>query len=106
MVIQSDPASNGRRCSEPYNYLDEAQLEVSKTLIKWKLFSTEEEAKQWKKNNVGWSEVGHSDKGWYVGYCLAGKLAEESVREVGEYYKLNVKLSAGYNLGRNWAETH
>jgi len=89
-------------------YHDEAQSELSKNMVTWKMFSSEEEAKLFKKSNTTrvWSDIGHSDKGWYVGYCRAGELAVEAVKEAGEYYKLNVELTAGYILGRNWAECH
>lgn len=87
-------------------YHDEAQLEMHKSLVKWKLFQTEEEAKAFKAENPGWSEVGHSTKGYYVGWCEAGKLIQEAVVETSRYYKLNVTLSADYILGRNWAECH
>lgn len=87
-------------------YHDEAQLEMHKSLVKWKLFQTEEEAKAFKAENPGWSEVGHSAKGYYVGWCEAGKLIQEAVVETSRYYKLNVTLSADYILGRNWAECH
>lgn len=87
-------------------YHDEAQMEVHKSLIKWKLFATEEEAKAFKAEHPTWSEVGHSGKGHYVGWCKAGELIQEAVRETSEYYKLNVTLAADYILGRNWAECH
>lgn len=87
-------------------YHDEAQLEVHKSLIKWKVFKTEAEAKEFRKEHPSWSEVGHSDKGYYVGWCRAGELIQEAVRETSEYFKLNVTLSADYILGRNWGECH
>lgn len=87
-------------------YHDEAQLEVDKRLVKWKLFKTEEEAKGFKKEHADWSDVGHSAKGWYVGYCQAGVLAVEAVKEAGEYYNLNIELTAGYMLGIHWASCH
>lgn len=88
-------------------YHDEAQLELSKSMVTWKMFETEEEAKAFKANSeLVWSDVGHSERGYYVGHCRAGELAVEAVREAGEYYKLNVELTAGYILGRNWAECH
>lgn len=60
----------------------------------------------YKDSQCNWSEVGHTATHYYTGYCLTGALAVESVRESGEYYKLNVPLSAGYNLGRTWAGVH
>jgi hypothetical protein len=86
--------------------VDEAQIEVHKSLIKWKMFATEAEAKQFKAENPGWSEIGHSDKGYYVGWCQAGELIQKAVKETSRYYKLNVDLAADYILGRNWAECH
>lgn len=88
--------------------MDEAQLEVAKSMVTWKMFKTEEEAKMFKaeqKDKV-WSDVGHSAKGYYVGYCRAGELATQAVTEAGKYYKLNVELTAGYMLGTNWATCH
>lgn len=34
------------------------------------------------------------------------ELAEESVREAGRYFNLNVPLDAEAKIGKNWAETH
>ena len=87
-------------------YHDEAQLEVHKSFIKWKIFNTEEEAREFKKLNSGWSEIGHSDKGYYVGRCKAGEMIQAAVKQTSKFYKLNVTLSADYILGRNWAECH
>lgn len=70
------------------------------------MFKTEEEAKAFKKLHPTWSDIGHSDKGYYVGWCRAGELAVEAVKESGEYYKLNIELTAGYMLGNNWATCH
>lgn len=110
-------------------YHDEGQLEMHRSLIQWKLFPIKGEwevinekgekedspevkeakaaAKAFKKaQDKPWSEVGHSDKGLYLGYCRAGELIVEAVKETSAYYKLNVELSADYILGRNWAECH
>lgn len=87
-------------------YHDEAQSEMDKSLVKWKMFATEEEAKVFKKDNSGWSEVGHSDKGYYVGWCEAGVLIQQAVKDTSRYYNLNITLAADYIMGRNWAECH
>lgn len=86
--------------------MDEAQLEVSKKLAKWKVFQTEAEAKQFKLDNPTWSEIGHNNRGWYIGYCKAGELVVKAVLESGRYYKLNVDLAADYIMGINWATCH
>lgn len=77
-------------------------------MVTWRIFPTEEEAKVFKslQTDKVWSDIGHSAKGYYVGYCRAGELATEAVREAGQYYKLNVELTAGYMLGTNWATCH
>jgi hypothetical protein len=94
-------------CQQMIAYHDECQLEVSKELVTFKKFATEEEANEFKPDDGKiWSEVIHNDKGFFRGYCLAGELAAKAVKQSGEYYKLNVELTAGYNLGRNWSECH
>lgn len=91
--------------------MDESQLEVSSSLVKFKLFETEDEAKEWKSKTEAstgkrLSDVGHSKKGYYVGYCRAGELAVEAVDLAGKYYNLNVSLTAGYMLGSDWGSCH
>ncbi len=53
-----------------------------------------------------WSDVGHTDKAFYVAYNRAGELATKAVSDAGEYYKLKVELTAGYIIGTNWATCH
>lgn len=88
--------------------MDEAQLEVKQSMVKFKTFETEEEAKRFKEEQKEiWSDIKPSPKGgFYVAYCRAGELAALAVKEAGEYYKLNVELTAGYMLGRNWRDCH
>ena len=93
-------------CQQMIAYHDEAQLEVTKGLVKFKLFKTEEEAKAFRKENPEWGEIAHTEKGYYSAYSEAGVLAVESVIEAGRYYKLNVDLSAGYIVHKNWYGCH
>lgn len=88
--------------------MDEAQLEVKKELVKFKRFSTEEEAQEFKNSQTQiWSDIKpHIAGGFFVAYSRAGELAAEAVKEAGEYYKLNVELTAGYMVHRNWAGCH
>jgi len=74
--------------------------------VEFKKFETEEDAKQFKDESKLWSDVIHNDKGWYRAYNRSGELAVESVKESGEYYNLNVELTAGYIIGTNWATCH
>lgn len=94
-------------CQQLIAYHDEAQLEVRRKMVTWKKFADEAECKAFKsEDGKVWSEPVHNDKGWFRGYCRAGELAVEAVRESGQYYNLNVELSAGYILGLNWAQCH
>lgn len=102
-----DDWKNKDFCQQLIAYHDEAQAEVRRSMVTWKKFKTEEECKAFKSDDgKAWSDPVHNDKGWFRGYCRAGELAVQSVVEAGRYYKLNVDLSAGYMLGRNWAECH
>ncbi len=95
-------------CQQLIAYHDESQLEVKRSMVKFKTFETEEEAKEFKQSQTEiWSDIKPSPKGGYfVAYCRAGELAALSVKEAGEYYNLNVELTAGYMLGRNWKDCH
>jgi hypothetical protein len=101
-----DDWKNSDFCQQMIAYHDEAQLELTKGLVKFKMFKTEDEAKEFRKNNPTWGEVSHTDKGYYSAYSLAGVLAVESVVEAGRYYNLNVDLSAGYIIHKNWYGCH
>lgn len=128
-------------CQQLIMYHDEAQAEVSRSLVQLKTFQCDEDyesdAKEWGVNvdkledkgesvelavaeakAEAWkkayeektgkilSDVGHRGDVAYVGYCRAGELAIHAVKEAGDYYGLNVELTAGYMLGKNWAECH
>jgi len=103
-----DDWRNKQFCQQLIAYHDESQLEVKKELVSFKMFATEQEAKAFKESETKiWSDVKPNPKGgFYVAYCRAGELAAQAVKEAGEYYKLNVELTAGYMLGLNWAQCH
>jgi hypothetical protein len=102
-----DDWRNSDFCQQLIAYHDEAQLEVRRSMVKWKKFADEAECKAFKSDDGKvWSDPVHSDAGWFRGYCRAGELATIAVRESGEYYNLNVELSAGYMLGTNWGTCH
>lgn len=85
---------------------DEAQFEVVKKLVTWKVFTSEDEAKQFKKTNSGWSEVGHSGDKWFVGKSKVDELLLEAVDEVNKTFKLNVPLGVEYVYGNSWGNCH
>lgn len=103
-----DDWKNANFAQQLIAYHDEGQGEVRKEAVKWKMFQEEADAKAFRASQTDklWSDVGHSPKGFYVGYCRAGELAVESVSEAGKYYNLNVDLTAGYMLGNSWASCH
>jgi len=37
---------------------------------------------------------------------LVGKMAIDSMREAGEYFKLRCPLSGEYQIGKSWRDTH
>ena len=106
-----DDWKNKAFCQQLIAYHDEAQAEISKELVKFKMFKTQEECACFKADQASldfiWSDVKESPKGgWYVAYTLAGDLASRAVKASGEYYKMNVELTAGYMLGYNWGDCH
>ena len=107
-----DDWKNLSYCAQLIGYHDEAQLEVTKDLVKFKIYKTKEEceafkAKVEKEEGDAWGDVMETSDGrWFTSYSLAGKLAADAVKESGEYYKLNVELTAGYMFGYNWKDCH
>jgi DNA polymerase I-like protein with 3'-5' exonuclease and polymerase domains len=117
-------------CQQMIAYHDEAQYEVRRSAVEFKTFPVKgaleitdkegklvesEEAKAAKKaakefkeaqTDRVWSDVMHTDKMYYVAYNRSGELAVRAVKMSGEYYKLNVELTAGYMIGTNWATCH
>jgi len=94
-------------CQQMIAYHDEAQLELTRELVKFKMFDTEKEAKEFSEDGKVWSDVGHAKDGrFFRSWCRAGELAAESVKEAGQYYKLNVELTAGYVIGSGWDNCH
>jgi hypothetical protein len=113
---------------------DEAQGEVNKESVKFKVFTKQmlgwqkiehedskirkdlqkaEDARcekvvaDWKSEQEGtWSDVQHTDTAWFVAYCRQGELISEAVQRVNMDFKLNVPLDAGYVLGRSWKDCH
>ncbi|MOA44823.1 hypothetical protein D3C78_1671510 [compost metagenome] len=67
----------------------------------------EKVAADWKATQKGvWSDVQHTDKGWFVAYCRQGELISQAVQKVNDDFNLNVPLDAGYVLGRSWKDCH
>ena len=87
-------------------YHDEAQLSISRDLIKYHCFDTEEDAKACRKQGGHlMSAVGHGKK-WYVAESEIAEWIEDAINEVTDMFKLNVPLAFEWNSGRNWAQCH
>lgn len=113
---------------------DEAQGEVNKSSVTFKMFTKEalgwqkiehEDKSERKKLQAAedarceqvvadfkaaqtgvWSDIQHTDKGWFVAYCRQGELISQAVQLVNVDFNLNVPLDAGYVLGRSWKDCH
>lgn len=91
---------------------DEAQCEVSKTLVKWKKFKTEEDAKAFKKEEkekgVYWSEPTHpkEDGTVFIAYSEVTQVLWDCVNKVSKDLKLNVPLAIEFIYERDWGACH
>lgn len=118
-----DDWKNSVYCQQLIAYHDECQLEVSKELVKFKLFTIpkdatdvvikeiKQEAEVYKnkiqeETNTVWSDVAKSDKGWYIAHSVVGELIKKAVDMTSDRFNLNIPLGADYIVGRNWAECH
>lgn len=75
------------------------------------MFPDKESATKWKESfekskGTLLSDVSEQGGKWFVAYCRSGELAALSCKYASDYYKLNVELSGGYIVGRNWADCH
>ena len=79
---------------EFFMFKDKGECEVFRD--KWEL-----------DNNKLLSDVGIARDGrFFVGYCRSGELAALSCKHASDYYNLNIDLSGGYMLGKNWKDCH
>lgn len=85
---------------------DEAQFEVTKDIIQWKLFADKESCNEFLKDNPDWVGPGKSERGYYAALSEMNKIVREAVQMTNEHYKLNVPLAVDPQYGRTWAECH
>jgi len=86
---------------------DEAQMEVTKSLVDWKIFKEEDEAIAFKKSSTdNWSEVGHIGDKYFVGKSVISDLLLEAVDETTAKLKLNIPLGVEFIYGDSWATCH
>lgn len=84
---------------------DEFQYEVPDDLIQTLVFDTEEEAKEYDDGRY-LSNTQAIDGKFYKYYSIIGDLGNQSLRKAGEYFRMPLPFSAGYDIGDNFAETH
>lgn len=88
-------------------YHDENQVELSRTLVEFKRFETEEEAKEYKSNSSkACGEVVESKGAYYVPYSIVGQFLQEAAREASKELDLNVTLGMDYAVHVHWGGTH
>lgn len=91
-------------------YHDEAQAELSKSLVTWKKFNSEKEAKDFiseqKALGVYYSQPASKADKYYVGYSEVTQIIWECVNKVSKDLKLNVPLAIEFVFGMNWSDCH
>ena len=92
-------------------YHDESVIDESRESIRVWMYPSEEQAKAFKSKTEKvsgkiLSEIIHKGDKFAVVYSPAGELAVKSIKFGGEFYKLNVELTSGYLVGKNWSEIH
>ncbi|MCA6430220.1 MAG: hypothetical protein IM613_12365 [Cytophagales bacterium] len=101
---------------------DEIQLEITKDLVQYQIFPVTEweydkkgkpfsstvlaVIRDFRSTHPNWSSVHQTTEGYVLSYSIVGDLALQAVAQAGEYYKLNVPLTAEYAIGSNWSQTH
>lgn len=120
ILLMEDMEKQGY-CISPFNgvpdvcsmieYHDESQLLTSPKFYKFKVFATEEEAKNFTKNwdtSLGQlSAIGHSGKGYYIALPnVVSKGVEAAFLKTEELLKTNVSLGFEWVVGRTWKDCH
>ena len=120
ILLMEDMEKQGY-CISPFNgvpdvcsmieYHDESQLLTSPKFYKFKVFATEEEAKNFTKNwdtSLGQlSAIGHSGKGYYIALPnVVSKGVEAAFLKTEELLKTNVSLGFEWVVGRTWFDCH
>lgn len=65
-----------------------------------------QEIRDFRVSHPNWSSVHQTEDGYELSYSIVGDLALQAVGLAGQYYKLNVPLTAEYATGKSWKECH
>ena len=83
--------------------MDEAQYSVSKDLVTFHTFKTEEGAEAFKKPLISAAQHG---KLWYRAESPIAKVINDSIERVVKDLKLKVELGFEWKTGKDWAGCH
>lgn len=92
-------------------YHDENQLRVSKDLLSFKIFNSEDEAKTFKDNWQGQDQLGAIQEGKNNKFYITmpndiSKTITESINKVETMFDMKVNLGYEYVTGNNWKDCH
>lgn len=91
-------------------YHDENQLVTKPELMKFKVFNTEDEAKEfsskWDGEQLGAIQEGKAGKFYITMPNVVSRTITKTISKVEEMFKMNVNLGYEYVTGRNWYECH
>lgn len=62
--------------------------------------------REFRLTHPNWSSAHQTSEGYELSYSIVGDLALQAVAQAGQYYKLNVPLTAEYAVGVNWRDCH
>ncbi len=65
-----------------------------------------QEIEEFRVSHPNWATIHQTEDGYELSYSIVGDLALQAVEQAGQYYKLNVPLTAEYAIGTNWSECH
>ena len=104
------------------HYHDEGEYELTLDLVRTQKFPVTEweydkkgnpfsstvlqQIKDFCAENPNWSTTHQIEDGYELSYSIVGDLALQAVTQAGQYYKLNVPLTAEYMIGKNWSDVH
>ena len=104
-----DPFIKRPDICEMISYHDEAQLAVNQGIIKFKMFDTEEQVKEFKDSWGGAGQLSTIKEGnkWYITLPSPVSLSlEKATKRTEELLKLQFELSFEYDVHKNWYGCH
>ena len=93
----------GEGVANPSEHTDEVQYSVSKDMVRFETFQTEDEAKV--AGKPGSSAIGHA-KRFYRAYSPMADVIKDSIETIVQFLNINVALGFEWQLGRDWKECH